>query len=245
MEMAEHRVVSHDEWVEARKKHLAKEKEFTRLRDQLSRERRELPWVLVEKDYTFAGERGTQTLSDLFDGRSQLVVYHAMFNPETAGPETTWTVDAPCFSCSFWMDNFNGITVHLNHRDITMAAVSRAPYPAIAAYKKRMGWGFPWYSSAGSDFNFDYRVSFTDAERGAGKVDYNYGINPWSSMSEAPGISVFLKDADGRIFHTYSTYARGLDMLNVAYHYMDLVPKGRDEGDSGQSWVRRRDEYPD
>lgn len=243
--MAEHRVLSHDEWVKARKKHLAKEKEFTRLRDQLSRERRELPWELVEKDYTFAGERGTQTLGELFDGRSQLVVYHAMFNPETAGAKTTWTVDAPCFSCSFWMDNFNGITVHLNHRDITMAAVSYAPYPAIAAYKKRMSWGFPWYSSAGSDFNFDYRVSFTDAERAAGKVDYNYGLNPWSSMSEAPGISVFLKDGDGRIFHTYSTYARGLDMLNVAYHYMDLAPKGRDEGDSGQRWVRRRDEYPD
>jgi len=243
--MAEHRVLSHGEWVEARKKHLAKEKEFTRLRDQLSRERRELPWELVEKDYTFAGERGTRTLSDLFDGRSQLVVYHAMFNPETAGAKTTWTVDAPCFSCSFWMDNFNGVTVHLNHRDITMAAVSLAPYPAIATYKKRMGWGFPWYSSAGSDFNFDYRVSFTDAERAAGKVDYNYGMNSWSSMSEAPGISVFLKGEDGRIFHTYSTYARGLDMLNVAYHYMDLAPKGRDEGDSGQRWVRRRDEYPD
>ena len=243
--MAEHRVLSHDEWVKARKKHLAKEKEFTRLRDQLSRERRELPWELVEKDYTFAGERGTQTLGDLFEGRSQLVVYHAMFNPETAGAKTTWTVDAPCFSCSFWMDNFNGITVHLNHRDITMAAVSYASYPAIAAYKKRMGWGFPWYSSAGSDFNFDYRVSFTDTERAAGKVDYNYGINRWGSMSEAPGISVFLKDGDGRIFHTYSTYARGLDMLNVAYHYMDLAPKGRDEGDSGQSWVRRRDEYPE
>ena len=162
--MVEHRVLSHDKWVEARKKHLAKEKELTRLRDQLSRERRELPWELVEKSYTFEAGRGAQTLADLFDGRSQLVIYHAMFNPETAGPKTTWTVDAPCFSCSFWMDNFNGITVHLNHRDITMAAVSRAPYQAIAAYKKRMGWGFPWYSSAGCDFNFDYRVSFTDAE---------------------------------------------------------------------------------
>jgi predicted dithiol-disulfide oxidoreductase (DUF899 family) len=127
MVMAEHRAVSHDEWIKARKKHLAKEKELTRLRDQLSHERRELPWELVEKDYTFAGERGRQTLSDLFEGRSQLIVYHAMFNPETAGAKTTWTVDAPCFSCSFWMDNFNGITVHLNHRDITMAAVSRAP----------------------------------------------------------------------------------------------------------------------
>ena len=185
------------------------------------RERRELPWELVQKDYTFTAERGAQTLSGLFEGRSQLVIYHAMFNPETAGPKTTWTVDAPCFSCSFWMDNFNGITVHLNHRDITMAAVSRAPFPCIAVYKKRMGWGFPWYSSAGSDFNFDYRVSFTDAERAAGKVDYNYGMNGGvrcrrrrASASSSRGRS--------RVSHTYSTYARGLDMLNVAYHYMDL-----------------------
>lgn len=242
--MAEHRVVGHDAWVEARRKHLAKEKEFTRLRDQLSRERRELPWELVEKEYTFEGGRGAQTLSELFDGRSQLVVYHAMFNPDTAGPNTTWTVEAACFSCSYWMDNFNGVTVHLNHRDITMVAVSRAPYPAIAAYRKRMGWGFPWLSSAGSDFNFDYRVSFTEDELAAGQVDYNYRPIPFP-MSEAPGASVFFRDGEGRIFHTYSTYARGLDMLNVAYHYMDLVPKGRDEDGQGQFWVRRRDEYPD
>jgi len=244
LEMAEHRVVGHDAWVEARRKHLAKEKEFTRLRDQLSRERRELPWELVEKEYTFESERGAQTLNELFDGRGQLVMYHAMFNPDTAGPDTTWTVDAACFVCSYWMDNFNGVTVHLNHRDITMVAVSRAPYPAIAAYRKRMGWGFPWLSSAGSDFNFDYRVSFTEDELAAGQLDYNYRPNPFS-MSEAPGASVFFKDGEGRIFHTYSTYARGLDMLNVAYHYMDLVPKGRDEADSGVGWLRRRDEYPD
>ena len=240
--MVAHKVVSHDEWVAARKKHLAKEKEFTRLRDQLSRERRELPWELVEKDYTFEGESGKVTLHDMFGGRSQLVVYHAMFNPDTAGPNTTWTADAACFACSWWMDNFNGITVHLNHRDITMAAVSRAPYAKLAAYKKRMGWGFPWLSSIGSDFNFDYRVSFTDEELKAQKVDYNYRLNPWG-ITEAPGISVFLKEG-GQIYHTYSTYSRGLDMLNVAYHYMDLVPKGRDEGDgAAASWVRRRDEY--
>jgi predicted dithiol-disulfide oxidoreductase (DUF899 family) len=242
--MAEHRVVGHDEWVEARGQHLAEEKEFTRLRDKLSRERRELPWELVEKQYTFEGERGAQSLSELFDGRSQLVVYHAMFNPDTAGPNTTWTVDAPCMSCSFWMDNFNGVTVHLNHRDITMVAVSRAPYAAIAAYRKRMGWGFPWLSSAGSDFNFDYGVSFTEDQLASGHVDYNYRPSTFS-MSEAPGASVFLKDGEGRIFHTYSTYARGLDMLNVAYHYMDMVPRGRDEHGQGQSWVRRRDEYAD
>ncbi len=242
--MAAHKVVSHEEWVTARKKHLAKEKEFTRLRDQLSRERRELPWELVGKNYTFEGESGKVTLHDIFAGRSQLVIYHAMFNPDTAGPHTTWTPDAPCFSCSWWMDNFNGITVHLNHRDITMVAVSLAPYEKLAAYKKRMGWTFPWFSSVGSDFNFDYHVSFAPDQLADGKVEYNYHLFPWS-MSEAPGISVFLKD-DGKIYHTYSTYARGLDMLNVAYHYMDLVPKGRDEGDEGQGgWLRRRDEYPD
>lgn len=243
--MTTHKVVTHDKWVAARKKHLAKEKEFTRLRDQLSKERRGLPWELVEKDYTFEGEKGRLTLGEIFEGRSQLVIYHAMFNPETAGPHTTWTTNAPCFVCSFWMDNFNGITVHLNHRDITMAAVSRAPYVKLAAYKRRMGWTFPWYSSVGSDFNFEYRVSFTPDELKGEMVDYNYGMSPWSTLSEAPGISVFLKE-DGRIYHTYSTYARGLDMLNVAYHYMDLVAKGRDEGDAGApAWVRRRDEYPD
>jgi predicted dithiol-disulfide oxidoreductase (DUF899 family) len=240
-----HKVVPHDEWVAARKKHLAKEKEFTHLRDQLSRERRELPWELVEKDYAFEGERGKVSLQDLFGGRSQLVVYHAMFNPDTAGPQTTWTADAACYACSWWMDNFNGITVHLNHRDITMVAVSLAPYPAIAAYKKRMGWRFPWFSSAGSDFNFDYQVSFTPDELKAAQVEYNYRLTPWSESSEAPGISVFLNDG-GEIYHTYSTYARGLDMLNVAYHYMDLVPKGRDEGEGGlNEWVRRHDEYPE
>ena len=239
--MAAHKVVKHDEWLKARKKHLAKEKEFTRMRDQLSRERRDLPWELVEKQYAFEGEHGRQTLGDLFEGRGQMVIYHAMFNPDTAGPHTPWTADAPCFVCSFWMDNFNGITIHLNHRDIAMAAVSRAPYPKLVAYKKRMGWGFPWWSSLGSDFNIDYRVSFSGEDPKA-KVDYNYKLRPWG-LTEAPGISVFLKDG-GQIYHTYSTYERGLDMLNVAYHYMDLVPKGRDEGDGGvTTWVRRRDEY--
>jgi predicted dithiol-disulfide oxidoreductase (DUF899 family) len=242
--MATSKVVTHDEWLAVRKKHLAKEKEFTRLRDQLSKERRDLPWELVEKEYVFEGENGRQTLADIFDRRSQLVVYHAMFNPETAEQDTPWTTDAACFVCSFWMDNFNGITLHLNHRDITMAAISRAPYPKLAAYRERIGWTFPWYSSAGSDFNFDYRVSFTPEELNADEVEYNYRRTRWSG-SEAPGISVFLK-ADGEIYHTYSTYERGLDMLNVAYHYMDLVPKGRDEdGDGAASWVHRRDEYPD
>jgi predicted dithiol-disulfide oxidoreductase (DUF899 family) len=242
--MATSKVVTHDEWLAVRKKHLAKEKEFTRLRDQLSKERRDLPWELVEKEYVFEGENGRLTLADIFDGRSQLVVYHAMFNPETAGQRTPWTTDAACFVCSFWMDNFNGITLHLNHRDITMVAISRAPYPKLAAYRERMGWTFPWYSSTGSDFNFDYDVSFTPEELNAGEVEYNYRRTGWSG-SEAPGISVFLIES-GQIYHTYSTYERGLDMLNVAYHYMDLVPKGRDEDNDGAgSWVHRRDEYPD
>ena len=241
--MTNHKVVTHDAWVAARKKHLAKEKEFTHLRDQLSRERRDLPWELVEKEYVFEGEAGKQTLADLFEGRNQLVIYHAMFNPDTASSSTTWTQDAPCQVCSFWMDNFNGVTIHLNHRDITMIAVSRAPYAKLAAYKKRMGWTFPWLSSAGSDFNFDYHVSFAVDELKKKAVEYNYGPRSWS-MSEAPGISVFFKDVDSKIYHTYSTYERGLDMLNVAYHYMDLVPKGRDEAVSeGAGWVRRRDEY--
>jgi predicted dithiol-disulfide oxidoreductase (DUF899 family) len=242
--MATPKVVTHDEWLAVRKKHLAKEKEFTRLRDQLNKERRDLPWEFVEKEYVFEGENGRQPLADIFEGRSQLVVYHAMFDPETAGQHTSWTSEAACFVCSFWMDNFNGITLHLNHRDITMAAVSRAPYPKLAAYKARMGWKFPWYSSAGSDFNFDYGVSFTAEELSAGEVEYNYRPTQLSG-TEAPGISVFLK-VDGKIYHTYSTYERGLDMLNVAYHYMDLVPKGRDEDEDGAgSWVHRRDEYPD
>ena len=242
--METHDVAKHDEWLAARKKHLAKEKEFTRLRDQLSKERRDLPWELVEKEYIFEGENGRLTLSEIFEGRGQLVIYHAMFNPETAGEQTTWTTEAACYACSFWMDNFNGITVHLNHRDITMAAVSQAPHPKLVAYKKRMGWTFPWYSSAGSDFNFDYGVSFTPDELNAGEVEYNYRHAPLSG-TEAPGISVFLTEGE-HVYHTYSTYERGLDMLNVAYHYMDLVPKGRDENESGLgSWVHRRDEYPD
>jgi predicted dithiol-disulfide oxidoreductase (DUF899 family) len=242
--MVAHKVVSHDEWVAARKKHLAKEKEFTHMRDQLSRERRDLPWEPVAKDYILEGESGKVSLRDVFQGRNQLVVYHAMFNPATAGPRTPWTPEAACFSCSFWMDNFDGVTVHLNHRDITIVAVSLAPYAALEAYKRRMGWTFPWYSSVGSDFNFDYQVSFTPDQLNNGSVEYNYQPRQWV-MSEAPGISVFLKDADA-IYHTYSTYTRGLDMLNVAYHYMDLVPKGRDEDDRKQAgWLRRHDEYSD
>src|SRR5260370_25476715 len=211
--MTTHKVVPHDAWVAARKKHLAKEKEFTHLRDQLSRERRDLPWELVEKEYVFEGEAGKQPFADLFQGRHQLVVYHAMFNPDTAGPSTTWTQDAPCYSCSFWMDNFNGVTVHLNHRDITMVAVSLTPYAKLAAYKKRMGWTFPWLSSVGSDFNFDYQVSFTPDQLAAGEAYHHYVVQP-NTSSEHAGTSLFFRDEKGQVFHTYSCYARGLDMLN-------------------------------
>ena len=155
----QHKVVSHEEWVEARKRHLVEEKKFTTLRDQLSQARRDLPWERVDNDYVFEGPQGKRTLDQIFDGRGQLVIYHAMFNPETASEHTTWTKDSPCFACSFWMDNFDRVVVHLNHRDITVAAASRASVDKIEAYRKRMGWEFPWYSSMGSDFNFDYHVS--------------------------------------------------------------------------------------
>ena len=241
----QHKVVSHKEWLEARKRHLADEKEFTKQRDRLSQARRDLPWERVEKDYEFEGPNGRASLSELFQDRGQLVIYHAMFNPDTASESTSWTKDAPCFVCSFWLDNLNGVAVHLNHRDVTAAAVSYAPYEKLAAYGKRMGWVFPWYSSRGSDFNFDYRVSFTPEELAAGKADYNYRTDPVGDGTEAPGISVFMRGDDGGIYHTYSAYARGLDMLNVGYHYLDIVPKGRDEEGVGAGWIHRRDEYPD
>lgn len=240
----EHKVVSHEEWVAARKKHLVDEKEFTKARDRLSQARRDLPWEVVEKEYVLEGAGGGRTLAELFDGRGQLVIYHAMFNPATAGPQTSWTKDEACFVCSWWMDNFDRVVVHLNHRDVTMVAVSRAPYTKFAAYKKRMGWSFPVYSSAGSDFNFDYHISFTPEQLKAGKAEYNYRVDP-ISISEREGISVFARGEDGKVYHTYSTYARGLDMLNVAYHYLDIVPKGRDEAGVGLMWLRRHDEYPD
>jgi predicted dithiol-disulfide oxidoreductase (DUF899 family) len=231
--MARHTVISRNEWLAARKALLAKEKKFTKLRDQLSQQRRELPWVKVDKDYVFDGPKGKETLSDLFEGRSQLIVYHFMFGHD-------W--DAGCKHCSFWADNFNPIIVHLNHRDVTMVAVSRAPYSKLAAYKKRMGWDFKWVSSGGTDFNYDYHVSFTPEEEAKKKAFFNYKMQDPDS-SDREGASVFYKDPKGNMFHTYSTYARGIDMVNVAYHYLDLVPKGRDEGKTGPFWLRRHDEY--
>jgi predicted dithiol-disulfide oxidoreductase (DUF899 family) len=232
-----HPVVSRDEWLAARKAFLVKEKEFTRLRDELSRQRRELPWVKVDKAYAFDGPQGQETLADLFGGRSQLVVYHFMFNPEG---------DSGCPHCSFWADNFNGIDVHLNHRDVSLVAASRAPLAKIEAFRKRMGWSFKWVSSFQSDFNYDYHVSFRPEEIASGAVEYNYVTSPMT-MTDREGVSVFHKDGNGTIFHTYSSYARGIDMLNGAYHFLDLVPKGRDEDGLSftQAWVRHHDRYED
>jgi len=233
----EHRIVSHDEWIEERKKFLAAEKSFTEARDRLSRMRRELPWERVDKNYLFDGPDGKETLAQLFAGRSQLIVYHFMFDPE-------W--DSGCPSCSFWADNFNGIDVHLAHRDVTFVAISRAPLAKLQAYRKRMGWSFKWLSSFQTDFNHDYYVTFTPQEMAAGTAFYNY-MQKTPPVSEMVGISAFYKDENGRIFHTYSTYERGVDMLNGAYHYLDLAPKGRDEAELSftQAWVRRHDEYED
>jgi predicted dithiol-disulfide oxidoreductase (DUF899 family) len=228
-------VVSHNEWLAARKDFLTKEKEFTHLRDELSRQRRALPWEKVEKRYEFDSSEGKITLADLFDGRSQLVVYHFMFGPG-------WPQGCP--SCSYLADHFDGSTVHLANRDTTLAVISHAPLVEIEAFKKRMGWKFQWVSSFGSDFNFDYHVSFTPEEKASGKVEYNYGVEEFPS-EEAPGLSVFAKDAARGIFHTYSSYARGLDILVGAYNFLDLVPKGRDEEGLAftMSWVRHHDRY--
>jgi predicted dithiol-disulfide oxidoreductase (DUF899 family) len=235
--MESHRVVSRNQWIEERKALLAREKEFTQLRDQLSHARRDLPWVRVDKDkdYVFDGAGGKQTLAELFAGRQQLIVYHLMFDP-------SW--EEACSRCSFWADNFNGVLVHLNQRDVSLVAISRAPFAKLAAFQKRMGWSFNWVSSFANDFNHDYHVSFAPEQIAQGEVIYNYRLVK-NSMSERPGISVFCKDPGGTIFHTYSCYARGLDMLNVAYHYLDLTPKGRDEEELPfpMAWVRYHDAY--
>jgi predicted dithiol-disulfide oxidoreductase (DUF899 family) len=233
--MQPHKIVSHKEWIEARKSHMAREKELTRLREELSEERRNLPWVKVEKNYVFDGPTGKLGLADLFKGRPQLVVQHVMFAPE-------W--DAACKSCSFWVDGFERMVPHLAARDTSMVAVSRAPIAKLEAFKKRMGWTFDWLSSGGNDFNYDYGVSFTRAQIDAGKAKYNYGTTPLYG-DELPGISTFFRDEAGSIFHTYSTYARGLDMMNGAYQYLDLTPLGRHEEGLPypMDWVRLRDQY--
>jgi len=229
------KVVSHQEWLAARKDFLAKEKEFTRLRDELSRKRRELPWEKVEENYTFEGPNGKQTLADLFAGRSQLVVYHFMFGPG-------WSEG--CKSCSYLADHFDGMAIHLAHRDVTFTAISHAPIAEIETFKKRMGWRFRWASSFGSDFNYDYHVSFTPEQQAKGKVEYNYEQMTFPS-EEAPGLSVFFKDEAGQVFHTYSSYARGLDILVGTYNFLDTTPKGRDEEGLAHTmaWVRHHDKY--
>ncbi|NKB44600.1 MAG: DUF899 domain-containing protein [Alphaproteobacteria bacterium] len=228
-------IVSHDDWIEARKNFLIKEKELTRLREELNQARRDLPWERVETDYVFNGPNGEEKLSDLFEGRSQLIIYHFMFGPD-------W--DEGCKSCSYMADHFNPAIVHLNARGITMIAASNAALDKLDSFKDRMRWTFKWVSSMGSAFNHDYSVSFTQEEIDSGAVYYNYKDQGFP-MSEAPGVSVFFKDDDGAIYHTYSAYARGLDPMLTAYQYMDLTPKGRDEVELpfSMAWINLHDSY--
>ena len=230
-----HPVVSPDEWLKARRALLKKEKEATGLLDELAAERRGLPWVRVEKDYVFETPGGKAPLADLFGGRSQLMVYHFMFHPD-------WQEGCP--SCSFVSDHFDGTLPHLAARDVALVAVSRAPLAKIAEFQSRMGWRFPWVSSHGSDFNFDYHVSFTDAELATGKVNYNFTMQEFPS-AEGPGLSAFYKDGAGDIYHTYSAYGRGVETLMTTYRIFDLMPKGRDEDglEFSMAWVRYHDRY--
>ncbi len=229
-------IVSEDKWVAARRELLRQEKELTRMRDQLAAHRRELPWVKVNKAYTFDAPSGPASLGELFNGRSQLAVYHFMLGPD-------W--DEGCPSCSFVADHLAPTVVHLQARDVSLAVVSRAPLAEILPFKKRMGWGFNWVSSHRNDFNFDYHVSFSEEEMARKTVCYNYELTEFPN-DEAPGFSVFAKNGDGDIYHTYSTYGRGLDQLLGTYTILDLVPKGRDEEPTKfykMDWVRYHDSY--
>ena len=234
--MDPHPIVSHDEWIAARKAHLAEEKAFSRARDALGRKRRELPWERVDKRYVFDGPNGKETLADLFGTKSQLIVYHFMLGPG-------W--EAGCPSCSYLADHFDGAVVHLAQRDVSFVVISRAPLAEIEKFKQRMGWRFKWVSSFGSDFNADYQVSFTPEEKAGGKVMYNYEFIDKFPSEERPGCSAFYKDIAGAVFHTYSTYGRGLDILLGTYNFLDLAPKGRDEEGLAWSmaWVRHHDRY--
>lgn len=231
----QHKIVSQGEWLRARRALLAREKEFTRARDALSAARRDLPWTRVEKNYVFDGPNGKETLSDLFSGKSQLMVYHFMLGPG-------WVQGCP--SCSFLADHFDGAVIHLAQRDVALVVVSRAPLSEIEAYKKRMGWKFKWVSSFGTDFNRDFHVSFTPEDKARGKVEYNYAVTEFPS-EEAPGLSAFIKNKAGDALHTYSSYARGLDILVGTYNFLDMAPKGRNEDTLPwtMAWVRRHDEY--
>jgi predicted dithiol-disulfide oxidoreductase (DUF899 family) len=232
-----HKVVSQEEWLKARVEHLKSEKVFTRMRDELSRARRELPWVKVEKEYLFDGPNGKETLAQLFGPRTQLFAYHFMLGPG-------WSEG--CRGCSYVADHFDGATIHLENRDLTLVAISRAPIEEIEAFKKRMGWKFKWVSSNGSGFNHDFHVSFTPEEMAAGQMYYNFGMRKFP-VEEAQGASVFSKDEDGNVYHTYSTYARGLDMVLGTYHFLDMAPRGRGEDELAfaMSWVRHHDRYGD
>ncbi len=235
-DLRDHPVVSHDRWIAARTELLAKEKELTRTKDEVSRLRRALPWERVDKTYVFEGPDGKQTLAELFGAKSQLFVYHFMFGPED---------QEGCPSCSFWADHYDGAGLHLPHRDVSFVAVSRAPFDKIERYKRRMGWRFKWVSSANTDFNYDLGVSFSPEQLERGALLYNVGTaNP--GMPDREGASVFYKDRTGAVFHTYSCYARGIETLNGTYNMLDLLPKGRDEDpDDVQSWVRHHDRYQD
>jgi predicted dithiol-disulfide oxidoreductase (DUF899 family) len=227
-----HPVVSHEQWVDARRKLLAREKELTRLRDQIARERRALPWERVGKVYTFDTPEGARTLVELFAGRSQLMVQHFMLGPG-------W--EEGCPSCSFMADHTDGMNVHLAARDVSFVAISRAPLPEIERFRRRMGWKFRWVSSFGSDFNQDFHVSFGPREE-KGQVYYNYGLQAFES-EELPGISVFYRNEAGEVFHTYSAYRRGVEAMMGTYNLLDLAPKGRDEGEGPMAWVRHHDRY--
>jgi len=230
----EHKVVLRKEWLAARKRLLVKEKKFSRLRDQLNRQRRDLPWVKVEKEYVFDGPNGKETLSDLFGGRSQLIIYHFMFGPG-------W--GAGCPHCSFWADHYDSVNLHIGQRDTTLAVISRAPLKEIEPFKKRMGWQFKWLSSNGTDFNFDFNVSFKPEQIRAKTAIYNYAPLDMD-IDEREGASAFYKHRKGEIYHTYSTYARGIDLLNTTYNFVDLTAKGRDENPQrNQDWVRYHDKY--
>jgi predicted dithiol-disulfide oxidoreductase (DUF899 family) len=234
--IAHSKVVSRDEWLSARKQLLAGEKLLTRQRDEIDRQRRELPWVKVEKTYLFDGPGGRQSLCNLFEGRSQLIVSHFMFGPG-------WKEG--CVGCSFRSDHVGGALTHLEHHDVSLVTISRAPLPEIQAFQQRMGWRFTWVSSNGSDFNYDYGVSFTREEVASGKVNYNYQLRDFV-IEEASGLSVFYKNAQDEIFHTYSTYGRGDEMVDTTYMYLDLTPKGRNETGPRHNlgdWVRHHDRY--
>jgi predicted dithiol-disulfide oxidoreductase (DUF899 family) len=230
----EHKVVTQKEWLSARKRLLVKEKKFSRERDRLNEQRRALPWVKVEKEYVFDSPEGKLTLAELFGGKSQLVTYHFMFGPG-------WGEGCP--HCSFWADHFDSVNHHLGQRDTTLVVVSRAPLKEIQPFKKRMGWRFKWVSSHQNDFNFDFHVSFTPEEIRRGELFYNYDTVEMD-IDEREGVSTFYKDNRGEVYHTYSSYARGIDLLNPTYNLLDLTAKGRDENpEHPQDWVRYHDQY--